>query len=133
MAMSDTLEAFIVEDSPLIREQLALMLEDLTNVKVIGFADNESDAAAALAGSATSATLVVVDIFLRQGSGLSLLRNEGLRRDGRCFVVLTNDATSDIRNEALRLGAERVFDKSRQIDELVRYCEEMGGRSRGGG
>ena len=123
--MSDPLAAFIVEDSPLIREQLVLMLEDLTNVKVVGFADNEDDATAALAGAAGSAMLVVVDIFLREGSGLGLLRNESLRRDGRCFVVLTNYATSDIRDQALRLGADRVFDKSRQIDELVGYCDEL--------
>ncbi len=119
------LEAFIVEDSPLIREQLMTMLEDLTPVKVVGYADTERSAVAALQGSALSATLVVVDVILREGTGLGLLRNASVHRDGRRFVVLTNYATNDIRDEALRLGADRVFDKSRQIDQLIDYCDQL--------
>jgi two-component system, OmpR family, response regulator len=119
------LEAFIVEDSPLIREQLSTMLEDLTPVKVVGHADTERGAASALQGSAKSATLVVVDVILREGTGLGLLRNAAVHVEGRHFVVLTNYATNDIREEALRLGADRVFDKSRQIDQLIDYCDQL--------
>ena len=125
MTTMQTVETFIVEDSPLIREQLVTMLEDLTHVKVVGHADTERGAAAALAGAAQGATLVVVDVILREGTGLGLLRNAALHRDGRRFVVLTNYATNDIRDEALRLGADRVFDKSRQIDQLIDYCEQL--------
>lgn len=118
-------DAFIVEDSPLIREQLMTLLEDLTPVKVVGHADTERGAAVALRGAARSATLVVVDVILREGTGLGLLRNAAVHREGRRFVVLTNHATKAIREEALRLGADRVFDKSHQIDQLIDYCDRL--------
>ncbi len=124
-----TLHTFIVEDSPLIREQLITMLEDLTHVKVVGYADTERGALLALSGTASEAQLVVVDVILREGTGLGLLRHAAAHATtSRKFVVLTNYATQDIRDEALRLGADRVFDKSRQIDQLIDYCDELASR-----
>ena len=50
---------------------------------------------------------------------LRALRDE--RRRPRC-VVLSNYATADVRNWCLELGADQVFDKSNQIDDLIGYC-----------
>ena len=38
------------------------------------------------------------------------------------MVVLTNYATSDIRRRSMALGADAVFDKSSELDELFAYC-----------
>jgi len=40
-------------------------------------------------------------------------------------VVLSNFATPEIRRRALALGAARVFDKSRDLDALIDYCDEL--------
>ena len=40
-------------------------------------------------------------------------------------MVLSNYATADITRRALQLGAERVFDKSRDIDQLIDYCRDL--------
>ena len=40
-------------------------------------------------------------------------------------VVLTNYATDDMRARCLASGADRVFDKSRDIDLLVTYCTAL--------
>jgi DNA-binding NarL/FixJ family response regulator len=40
-------------------------------------------------------------------------------------VVLTNFATPDMRRRCLQLGADRVFDKSAELEELLIYCESM--------
>ena len=45
-------------------------------------------------------------------------------------VVLTNYATTAIREACRALGADRVFDKSSELDELIAYCERVAG---GGG
>jgi hypothetical protein len=37
-------------------------------------------------------------------------------------VVLTNYATHDMRQTCRSLGADRVFDKSSEVDELIAYC-----------
>jgi DNA-binding NarL/FixJ family response regulator len=41
------------------------------------------------------------------------------------LVVLSNFATEDMRRKCIELGADRVFDKSHQIDDLVAYCGHL--------
>jgi hypothetical protein len=41
------------------------------------------------------------------------------------MVVLSNNATRDIRWRCEQLGADAVFDKSTEIDELVDYCQSV--------
>ena len=65
------------------------------------------------------------DIFLKGGSGLGVLRaSHGLRQRHK-MVVLSNYATPDIRRKCLELGADRVFDKSNEIDALIQYCGRL--------
>jgi DNA-binding NarL/FixJ family response regulator len=40
----------------------------------------------------------------------------------RKHVVLSNYATPDMRKRCLELGADQVFDKSNEIDNLIDYC-----------
>ena len=119
------LKAFVVEDSPVIRENLIAALEELAPVKVVGTAEDETSAVSWLLGQHNACDLVIVDIFLKTGSGLGLLRSaRGLKRQGK-FVVFSNYATPDLRRKCLELGADRVFDKSGEIDDLIRYCGDL--------
>ena len=116
------LKTFIVEDSPVIRDNLIATLEVLTSVKVVGTAEDEAGAIAALGQADGRFDLVIVDIFLKGGSGLGVLRRmDGLQR-GAKRVVLSNYATPDMRRKCLELGADMVFDKSDEIDALIQYC-----------
>ena len=47
------------------------------------------------------------------------------------LVVLSNYATPDMRRKCLELGAERVFDKSNEIDALILYCCRLADGSTG--
>ena len=116
------LKAFIVEDSPVIRENLVATLEELVPLKVLGHADGEQAARVWLDDPAHGCDLIIVDLFLRQGSGLQVL--EHLRHNGHTAdrVVLTNYATADVRRRCMVLGASRVFDKSSEIDALIEHC-----------
>lgn len=119
------LRVFIVEDSPVIRENLIATLEELVSLEVVGCAEDEHSALHWLRERAHDCDLCIVDIFLQQGSGLAVLRAlRDERRLPRC-VVLSNYATSDVRKWCLELGADRVFDKSNQIDDLIGYCERL--------
>ena len=116
------LRTYIVEDSPVIRENLIATLEELTPVKVVGTADDESTAVLWLAQPGNRVDLVIVDIFLKEGSGLGVLRAGGALAQPHKMVVLSNYATPDMRHKCQALGADRVFDKSHDIDSLIRYC-----------
>ncbi len=115
------LKAFIVEDSPVIRENLVAALEEMAPIRVVGSAEDEAGAIAWL-DSGRDCDLAVVDIFLKSGSGLGVLKAVAGKVPGRKVVVLSNYATPDMRRKCLELGADRVFDKSNEIDALILYC-----------
>ena len=116
------LKTYIVEDSPVIRESLIATLEELVPVKVVGTAEDEASAVAWLTRAGNEAGLVIIDIFLKSGSGMGVLRSVQLMHKERKVVVLSNYATPDVRLKCLELGADRVFDKSNEIDALIAYC-----------
>ena len=127
------LKAFIVEDSPVIRENLVAALEEMAPIDVVGTADDETSAVSWLATSQNRCDLVVVDIFLKSGSGLGVLRAAADLCPPLTLVVLSNYATPDMRRKCLELGASRVFDKSNEIDELILYCGRLSDGSTGHG
>jgi DNA-binding NarL/FixJ family response regulator len=121
------LKTFIVEDSALILRNLIDTLEELSPVQVVGSAADEESAVAWLTSDANLCDLIIIDVFLKGGTGLGVLRAAqrlGLRGKR---VVLTNYATQDMRAACRALGADRVFDKSSEIEELVDYCERLHG------
>jgi DNA-binding NarL/FixJ family response regulator len=126
-------KAFIVEDSPVIRENLIAALEELAPIEVVGSAEDESAAIHWLAGVGHSCDLVIIDIFLKRGSGLGVLR--AARDLGRpmSLVVLSNYATPDMRRKCLEFGASHVFDKSNEIDALIQHCTRLASGDTGPG
>jgi DNA-binding NarL/FixJ family response regulator len=116
------LKAFLVEDSPVIRENLIAALEELAPIQVVGTAEDEPSAVGWLGRPEHLCDLVIIDIFLKSGSGLGVLRSLNTMRRTVNLVVLSNYATADMRRKCLELGANRVFDKSNEIDALVSYC-----------
>lgn len=116
------LKIYIVEDSPVIRENLIATLEELAPVEVVGTADNESVASFWLGRHPGGCDLLIVDIFLKSGSGLGVISSAQVQGRTTKVVVLSNYATTDMRRKCLALGADRVFDKSHEIDSLVHYC-----------
>jgi DNA-binding NarL/FixJ family response regulator len=123
--MAAPLNTYIVEDSPVIRENLIATLEELVPVRVVGTAEDEATALRWLAHPGQLVDLVIVDIFLKSGSGLGVLRAAQALQQRYRLVVLSNFATPDMRRKCLALGADRVFDKSTEIDALVLYCERL--------
>lgn len=119
------LKTYIVEDSPVIRKSLIAALEELVPVKVVGTAEDELSAVQWLTQPSNQVDLVIVDIFLKGGSGLGVLRAASGLPQGHKLVVLSNYATPDMRRKCLELGADRVFDKSNEIEALIAYCGQL--------
>ena len=75
--------------------------------------------------------VVIIDIFLRTGSGLGVIAAARRKRPDAALVVLSNYATDEMHARCLAGGADRVFDKSRDIDQLVAYCIALSTRTPG--
>ncbi|RZL93663.1 MAG: response regulator transcription factor [Variovorax sp.] len=116
------INVFLVEDNPLIRENLVPALVDLVSASVIATAESEDEAIAWLAKNKGQWDLAVVDIFLKQGTGLGVVQWCNGRGPEQRVVVLTNYPTQAARMACKDAGADRVFDKSTELDEFFEYC-----------
>ena len=119
------LTGYIVEDNPVIRDNLVATLEELVPMQVVGSAADEDVAVRWLDTPHAPCDVIIVDLFLHSGSGLGLLKALQSRQLPVRPVVLSNYASAEMRKQCLALGAERVFDKSNEIDELVAYCSAL--------
>lgn len=117
---------YLVEDNATIRENLVATLEELAGVKAVGFSETEDEGRDWLTRNKQAWDLAIVDLFLRQGSGLHVLEACRDRRSSQKVVVLTNYATRDIRRRCAQLGVDAVFDKSNEIDALIQFCIDLG-------
>ena len=115
------LRAFIVEDSSTIRDNLIETLKEMANVDPVGMAETEHEGKRWLAAN-TEWDVAIVDLFLRQGSGMNVVEAARQRKPGQQVIVLSNHATRDVRWRCAQLGADAVFDKSKEIEALVEYC-----------
>ena len=120
--MDARLKTYIVEDNPTIRENLIGTLEELTFISAVGHAETEADARRWLRDNGDAWELAIVDLFLKQGSGLGVLQACSARKPNQKVVVLSNYATPDIRKRCAQLGVDAVFDKSNEIDALIDFC-----------
>jgi two-component system OmpR family response regulator len=118
------LSAFLVEDNPLIRENLSAALVELAPVTLVGWAAGEK-AALQWFDDNQHWQLAIVDLFLEDGNGLGVLRALQARKALQRVVVLTNYATPDIRSRCAALGADAVFDKSSEIEALALFCDRL--------
>ncbi len=114
---------FIVEDNETIRLNLGQMLEEYDCIEPVGHADNELSACRWLNEHQNRWQLVIIDLFLSEGSGFGVLRHCRMRRPHQRALVLTNYATPKIEQQCRQLGADEVFDKSRDLDALVSWCK----------
>ena len=127
----DHARIYIVEDSSIIRENLIEALHENAPVEVVGTADDEKSAVAWLRDRSHSSDLVIIDIFLKSGSGLGVLKAMGDMPDAPERIVLSNHATPEIRVKCAQLGASKVFDKSNELDEMLGWLNRFARSGRG--
>lgn len=121
--MDKALKVYIVEDSPVLRERVIESLEEGGNSRIVGSADTEDEAVNGIVDSEPDA--VVLDIQLREGNGLNVLRrlrnmDMGVRP---LVIILTNYNYPEFRYRAMSAGTDYFFDKA---TELHRVAEIIG-------
>lgn len=123
--MDAVLRTYLVEDNATIRENLLATLDELVGIAPVGFAACEQPGSTWLCAHGDAWDLAIVDLALRQGSGFGVLAACRERQPGQKLVVLSNYVTPDVRQRCQSLGADAVFDKSTDIDELIDFCLQL--------
>ena len=108
------LKVLLVDDSTLIRVRLRRLIANIPRVEIVGEAADGAEGLAYIA--ATQPDLVILDLQMPGLDGLEMLRRLGTPRP--TVAVLTNYATPAYRRRALDLGADYVFDKSTEFNQL---------------
>lgn len=119
-----SLVTILVEDNQAIRESLLAAMDELADLDVVATAETAAQAASALQAFDQNWDLAVVDLFLKQGSGLTVLKACQRRPPSRHVLVLTNYPTPDIRRRCMELGADGVYDKSTELEAFFDRCND---------
>jgi two-component system, OmpR family, response regulator len=117
--------SYLAEDNETIARNLIETLQEICEVRVVAVGATQNEASHWLADHDGEWDLAIVDLFLKEGSGLGVLAGCRNRDDWQKVVVLTNYATPEIRKRATELGANAVFDKSSELEQLFAYCSEQ--------
>lgn len=118
------MRAILVEDDINTREALAISIRDIAGLDIVAAAATV-EGALTLAGRIPDWQLMVLDLALQDGSGITVLSELQDRGDKR-IVVLTNFTDPDMRLQCERLGADAMFDKSTELDAFIDYCHQYG-------
>ncbi len=119
------LRVFLVEDNPVMREYLAQVLWIEAEVETVGTAETETQARQWLALNPTAWDIAVVDLCLKEGSGAGVVDFCRNRQADQALVVMTNQDVLPLLQRCKLLGADAVYDKTTELDDMVAYCIGM--------
>lgn len=115
---------YLVEDNPVILENLSATLREIPGAQLMGHSASEPEAVDWLTAHSHAWDWVVVDLFLKAGTGLGVLAKIGRLQPLKKMLVLSNYAGQEIRQQCLRLGAHAVFDKTQEIDRFMDFVRQ---------
>ncbi|MDH0863451.1 response regulator transcription factor [Mitsuaria sp. GD03876] len=107
----------VIEDNLPVRQLLVRRAEKLDGITVVAQASGEDEAVDAVL--ATTPDVVLLDLRLAQGTGLSVLsRLRGRRYAGRVFVLSAEDSET-YAGLCRRRGADAFYDKAFDFERLL--------------
>jgi DNA-binding NarL/FixJ family response regulator len=110
------LRVVVVEDSEAFLLRLKLALKLFPQLEVVGVAESASAAISLV--DTVKPDLVLLDLYLKQGSGVDVLRHINETGLKVRTLVMTSEESGELRLACLSLGASRFFDKAGLIDAL---------------
>lgn len=117
------LRVVVVEDSEAFLMRLRLALDESPQLEVVGVAESAGQAISLL--DRTRPDLVLLDLYLKEGTGVDVLRH--IRETGLSVrtLVMTSSDSGELQSACLSLGAHRFFDKAGLISALPDEAEAL--------
>ncbi len=109
----------LVEDVLALQTSIAEAMVHAANVEVVAVVETAEEAIQAAATLGWD--VIVVDLFLRFGTGHAVLTSLRRHPTQQRVLVLTNHADLSMRQRCLVLGADAVFDKSTELDGFLAF------------
>ena len=117
------MNVFLVDDSAIIRERLKRMLAIMEQVKVIGEAGVVPQAMDAILEQKSD--VVLLDIPSSKGDGLKMLQRLKKAKPAPAVIIMTEDLHPLVRQKYLEAGADFLFDKSTEFEQVVPALKQL--------
>ena len=118
-------QALLVEDHLLFREVLAIVLEEETDLKRNAQAGSLAEARRVLGCLSGEIDLVIVDLDLPDGDGISLIENIREAETDVPVLALTTGRSLERRALALRAGASEVLSTASSSKKIVGAVKQL--------
>ena len=118
-----TVKILIVDDHPLVREGLAARLAQEPDLVVCGEADDVGDALELV--KTTQPDVIVVDLSLKSGQGLDLIKKVKARFENTKMLVSSMYDESLYAERALHAGAVGYINKQEVSDKIVEAIRQV--------
>lgn len=110
-------KVFLVDDHPLVREWLTNLIHQQPDLVVCGEAETPAKAMEAIASQKPD--VAIVDISLKDGSGIELIKNIRMLRTPVAVIVLSMHDESLYAERALRAGARGYIMKRETAKKVI--------------
>jgi DNA-binding NarL/FixJ family response regulator len=117
------LRVLLVEDSKVLTERLTEAIRQIPDVELIGTADTEAAALAAVRRDPID--VIILDLHLKQGTGFGVMRALAATEPKPRIIVLTNYDLPEYKHAAIALGATHFLDKARDYGRLPEVLHEI--------
>lgn len=118
-----TARILIVDDHPIVREGLTFLISNQPDLEVCGATDNASDALRLLASARPA--LVVIDISLKSGSGIELIKQIKARDERVKMLVSSMHDETLFAERVLRAGAMGYINKAEATHEIINAIRQI--------
>ena len=113
----------IVDDHPVVRQGLALLIDQQPDLEVCAEADSVADAFAKFAEATPD--LVIIDLSLKDGSGIELIKEIKARNEHARMLVSSMHDESLFAERVLRAGAKGYISKQEATGNIVEAARQV--------
>jgi DNA-binding NarL/FixJ family response regulator len=99
------------------------MLSDLDGIEIVGHAQAESEAKEKIRQLKPDA--VILDIRLKEGSGMDVLRDIMKDNHSPVAIILTNYPYPQYRSKCMEMGADFFLDKSKEFEDIPGILKKL--------
>ncbi|HRE39753.1 MAG TPA: response regulator [Ignavibacteria bacterium] len=114
---------FLVEDSIYIRDRMKKLLRQIPDAEIKGFFDDSKTAFEEVQKSQPD--IIIIDIFLKVGSGLDLITKVKSIYPDIIVIVFTNYAIPFFEKKCKDAGVNYFLDKSEDFDKVFDIVNEF--------
>lgn len=113
----------IVDDHPVVRQGLALLIDQQPDLEVCAEADSVADAFSKF--TEASPDLVIIDLSLKDGSGIELIKEIKARNEHARMLVSSMHDESLFAERVLRAGAKGYISKQEATGNIVDAARQV--------